>query len=110
MKKLMMLLLITVFLLTGCAAKQEEEPAFAKPTPAIEKAEPMLTPEPKPTEKPYSEYNEMLKNTDVPYVNMPQVDDFGKHSLSAVESASSLIVLATVMKKEQMNKFFMNFI
>ena len=71
------------------------------PTPAVEESEPTPAPEPIPTEKPYSEYNEMLKNTNVIYVNMPQVDSFGKHSLSALESASNLIVLATVTKKEQ---------
>ena len=99
MKKLFALLLILSLLLTSCAAKQEETPAFTVPTPVIETPEP--TPEPIPTEKPYSEFNERLKEVDTfvsPLINWAT----GPYSkLYSLTGESDMVALVYVEGREE---------
>ncbi len=62
MRKLILILTVILMLFgcVSCAAGEMPTPAFAKPTPAVEIAEPTPEPEPIPTEKPQSAYNEKL--------------------------------------------------
>ena len=99
-KMICLMFIILMLLLTSCAAKQEETPAFAVPTPAAEESEPTPAPEPIPTEKPYSEYNQMLDSAEIGKKKASYTVDFRKNDLKELEDASDAIVLATVAKKE----------
>jgi len=84
----------------GCSAKPQT-PEFVAPTPAAEAPEATPVPEPAPTQKPYSEYNEMLEK-----LRYGSTESSGMRvrpyytTLRGVEGGSELIVLATVLEKE----------
>ena len=94
---------ILLLILTGCGEKPRT-PEFVAPTPAVEKPASTPVPEPAPTQRPYSEYNEMIDQLSIGYTESTamRVDGFDKGSLEEVERASGVIILGTVLQKEDL--------
>lgn len=102
MKKVFILIL--TLLLLGCCSctKASEIPDFQVPE---KKITPAVTPKSTPhaTQTPHSEYNEWVESAQLDIYHGSYVDGFDKKSLQKLESASCIIVLATVVNKKQVD-------